>query len=150
MKLALAIIVGVLALAHSSDSAAYCVYNRADRSASFSSFGGPNFSKDVAAGGKECCPYTERTCNAGKKKTSKVQMATYIQTDSVNYGIGAHTSGYTCGKYMSGGFKEGEGWGYYVEGGGWAELHKDGSGYSVRVYNADRSLREKVACTYSK
>ena len=150
MKLVLAAVAAIAALVHPGESHAYCVYNKADRAAQFSSFGGPNFSKTVNPGGKECCPYSERTCNKGKSKTSLVQMSTYIETGSTNLGIGSHSSGYTCGKYMSGGLTEGQGNGYYLPGGGWSELHKDASGYWLWVYNADDSLRETVKCTYSK
>ena len=150
MKLAILAAVAVLcSLFHSGDAAAYCVYNKADRTANFHSFGGPNFSKNVKPGAKECCPYSEKTCNKGKSKTSDTQMATSIETSSTNLGIGSVTKGFRCGTLQgqgTKGFTEGDGYGYYVQGSGWAELHKNGDGYVVQVYNADNSHRGTVSC----
>ncbi len=129
---------------------AYCVYNKSDRPAHFSSFGNlTNFSKSVAPGGKECCPYSEKTCNAKKSRTSDTQMATSIETSSTSIGIGSVTKGYRCGALMGqgkDGLTQGEGYGYWVQGSGWAELHKSGEGYVVQVYNADSKHRGTISC----
>jgi hypothetical protein len=43
-------------------------------------------------------------------------------------------------------FTQGEGYGYWVQGSGWAELHKSGDGYVVQVYNADSKHRGTISC----
>lgn len=149
MKLAIIAAAAVLVLTAAGDASAYCVYNKSDRAAHFSSFGGPNFSKTVQPGGKACCPYNERTCNSGTKRTTVTQMATSITTSSTNLGIGSVTKGFRCGELMGTGmnqFTQGQGHGYWVQGSGWAELHKSGDGYVVQVYNADSKHRGTISC----
>ena len=150
MKLAiLAAVAALCSLFGAGDAAAYCVYNKSDRPAYFGSFGGPNFSKTVKPGAKECCPYDKKSCNKGKSHTSDTQMATTIETSSTNLGLGTVTHGFRCGDLMGQGkkqFTEGDGYGYYVQGSGWAELHKNGEAYEVQVYNYDNSRRAVVAC----
>ncbi|QJR16306.1 hypothetical protein [Usitatibacter palustris] len=149
MKPAGIALLGALALG-TSTAHAYCVYNKSDRAAHFGSFGNlTNFSKKVAPGGKECCPYSEKTCNHKKSRTSDTQMATSIETSSTNLGIGTATKGYRCGSLMGegkDGLTQGSGHGYWLQGSGWAELHKSGDGYVVQVYNADSKHRGTISC----
>lgn len=135
-----------------SNSYAYCVYNASDSEAHFGSFGkGTNFSKTLPPGGKACCPYSTKSCNFGKSKTSLVQMATRVETSSTNLGLGTLTKGFRCGSEMAQGsaqFTEGAGLGYHMEGGGYATLNgkvADGS-LRVDIYNANDSHRGTAAC----
>jgi hypothetical protein len=89
------------------------------------------------------------TCNSGTKRTTVTQMATSITTSSTNLGIGSVTKGFRCGELMGTGmnqFTQGQGHGYWVQGSGWAELHKSGDGYVVQVYNADSKHRGTISC----
>ena len=151
MKLAILTTAAALCCAFGSgDAAAYCVYNKADKPAHFGALGGPSFSKTVQPGAKECCVWNEVRCNKKKSRTSKTQLATTIETGGASPGAGSATHGYRCGAPMGQGSKKGteaEGYGYRLEGGGAAELYKNGDGYEVRVYDSDYKSHGALACT---